>query len=130
MKRKLTCTCTNYFIILEKKIQDNTPKIQMLMFGLAQTSHFGLWDIIPPSGKLPPWGNELIFKVSQYDMFSTFTVKLLQLLVLTFTSSSSQRSNIALIACGASVGKYLKNLAINCEASLFSPGPPLTAPMM
>ena len=66
----------------------------------------------------------------EYDMFSTFSVKPLQLLLLTFTSSSSQRSNIALIACGASVGKYLKNLAINCEASLFSPGPPLTAPMM
>ena len=40
---------TNYFIILEKNdIQESTPKIQMLMFGLAQTSHFGLWDIFPP----------------------------------------------------------------------------------
>ena len=47
MKRKLTCTY--YFIILEKKIfQESTPKIQMLMIGLAQKSHFGLWDIIPP----------------------------------------------------------------------------------
>ena len=27
-------------------------KIQMLMFGLAQTSHFGLWDIIPPESQL------------------------------------------------------------------------------
>ena len=31
-----------------KKIQESTPKIQMLMFGLVQTSYFGLWDIIPP----------------------------------------------------------------------------------
>ena len=28
--------------------QESTPIIQMLMSGLAQTSHFGLWDIIPP----------------------------------------------------------------------------------
>ena len=48
MKRKLTCT--NYFIILEKRdFQESTPNIQMLMFGLAETSNFGLWDIIPPS---------------------------------------------------------------------------------
>ena len=47
MKRKLTCI--NYFIILEKEdFQESTPKIQMLMFGFSQTSHFGLWDIIPP----------------------------------------------------------------------------------
>ena len=47
MKRKLICT--NYFIIQEKKdFQYSTPKNQMLMFELAQTSHFGLWDIIPP----------------------------------------------------------------------------------
>ena len=33
----------------KKKIfQENTPKIKMLMLGLAQTSHFGLRDIIPP----------------------------------------------------------------------------------
>ena len=31
----------------KKDFQESTPKIQMLMFGLAQTSHFGLWDIIP-----------------------------------------------------------------------------------
>ena len=47
MKRELTCT--NYFLILEKK---STPKIQMLMFELAQTLHFGLWDIIPPEFQL------------------------------------------------------------------------------
>ena len=46
MKRKLTCT--NYFIILEKKFQENTPKIQMLLFWLAQTSHIGRWYITPP----------------------------------------------------------------------------------
>ena len=51
MKRKLSCP--NYFIILETKdFQETTPKIQMLMFGLAQTSHFGLWDIIPPEFQL------------------------------------------------------------------------------
>ena len=33
----------------KKDFQEGTPKIQMLMFGLAQTSLFGLWDIIPPS---------------------------------------------------------------------------------
>ena len=41
-------TCTNYFIIFEKKdFQESTPKNQMLMLGLPQSSHFGLWDIIP-----------------------------------------------------------------------------------
>ena len=29
-------------------IQESTPKIPVLMFGLAQTSHFGLCDIFPP----------------------------------------------------------------------------------
>ena len=32
----------------KKDFQESTPKIQMLMFGLAQSSHFGLWNIIPP----------------------------------------------------------------------------------
>ena len=51
MKRKLICT--NYFVILEKKIFKRAhQKNQMLMFGLAQTSHFGLWDIIPPEFQL------------------------------------------------------------------------------
>ena len=51
MKRKLTCT--NYFIILEKTIFKRAhQKIQMLMFGLAQTSHFGLWGIFPPEFQL------------------------------------------------------------------------------
>ena len=30
-----------------KDFQESTPKIQMLVFGLAQTSHYGQWDIIP-----------------------------------------------------------------------------------
>ena len=51
MKRKLTCT--NYFVILEKKdFQESLPKLKMLMFGFAQTSHFGLWDINPPESQL------------------------------------------------------------------------------
>ena len=59
MKGKLTCT--NYFIILEKKdFQESTPKIQMLMFGLAKTSHFGLWDIFPPP---PPPEPQLAFHI-------------------------------------------------------------------
>ena len=32
----------------KKDFQESTPKIQMIMTRLAQTSHFGLWDIIPP----------------------------------------------------------------------------------
>ena len=35
-----------------KKICKSTPKIQMLMLGLAQASHFGLWDIIPSESQL------------------------------------------------------------------------------
>ena len=51
MKGKLTYT--NYIIILEKKdFQESTPKIEMLMFGLAQTLDFGLWDIIPSKFQL------------------------------------------------------------------------------
>ena len=33
----------------KKDFQESIPKIQMLMIGLAQTSHFGLLDIIPPT---------------------------------------------------------------------------------
>ena len=36
----------------KKDFQESTPKIQMLMIRLAQTSHFGLWDIIPPESQL------------------------------------------------------------------------------
>ena len=32
----------------KKDFQESTQKIQMLMFGLAQSLHFGLWNIIPP----------------------------------------------------------------------------------
>ena len=28
--------------------QKSTPEMQMQVFGLAQVSHFWLWDIIPP----------------------------------------------------------------------------------
>ena len=31
----------------KKDFQESTSKIQMLMLGLTQSSHFGLWDIIP-----------------------------------------------------------------------------------
>ena len=36
----------------KKYFQESTPKNQMLMIGPAQTSHFGLWDIIPPESQL------------------------------------------------------------------------------
>ena len=32
--------------------QESILNIQMLMFGLIQTSHFGLWDIISPESQL------------------------------------------------------------------------------
>ena len=35
--------------------QESTPKIKMLMFGLTQSSHFGLPDVIPPPPP-PPRG--------------------------------------------------------------------------
>lgn len=42
-------------------------------------------------------------------------------------SSSSHKSKCAFIASSASLGKCLKNLAINCDARRFSLGDPLTA---
>ena len=67
MKRKLTCT--NYFLILEKKIFKRAHQnIQRLMSGLAQTSHFGLWDIIPPEP-------QLAFHVSYVKYENTLTCK-------------------------------------------------------
>ena len=36
----------------KKDFQESTPKTLMLMIGLAQTLHFGLWDIIPPESQL------------------------------------------------------------------------------
>ena len=38
----------------KKDFQESTPKIQMLMFGLTQSSYFGLWDIIPSPPPPPP----------------------------------------------------------------------------
>lgn len=47
--------------------------------------------------------------------------------VLTATSSSSQRSNWASMACSARFGKLLKNFAMNCDAKRFSLSDPFTA---
>ena len=69
MKMKLTYT--NYFIILEKNdIQESTPKIQILMFGLAQTSHFGLWGIFPPPPEF-----QLAFHIYNVKYENTLTCK-------------------------------------------------------
>ena len=55
--------------MLEKKdFQESTPKILMLMFGLAQTSHFGLWDIIPAE-------SQLAFHISNVKYENTLTCK-------------------------------------------------------
>ena len=71
MERKLTCT--NYFIILEKKdFQESTPKIQMLMLVLARTSHFGLWDIIPHPPK-----SQLAFHIYYVKYENTLTCKMI-----------------------------------------------------
>ena len=50
--------------------QESTRKIQMLTFGLAQTSHFGLWDIIPP----PP-ESQLVFHIYYVKYENTLTCK-------------------------------------------------------
>ena len=71
MKRKLTCT--NNTIKLEKNdFQQSTPKIQLLMFGLARTSHFRLWDIIPPP---PPPEFQLAFHKYYVKYENTLTCK-------------------------------------------------------
>ena len=44
--------CLLFHYTEKKEFQESTPKIQIQMFGLAQTSHFGLWDIIPPESQL------------------------------------------------------------------------------
>ena len=36
----------------EKRFSRENTKIQKLMFGLVQTSHFGLWDIISSESQL------------------------------------------------------------------------------
>ena len=46
----------------KKDFQESTPKIQMLMIGLAQTSHFGLWDIIPPP-RVPASFSHILCKI-------------------------------------------------------------------
>ena len=81
MERKITCT--NYFIILEKEdFQESTPKIQMLMFGLAQWSHFGLWDIIPPEFQLAfhiyyvKYGNILMCKRISWNLGGNDVLKI------------------------------------------------------
>ena len=69
MKRKITCG--NYFIILEKKVFKRAhKKIQKLMFGLAQTLHFGLWDIIPPPPEF-----QLAFHICYVKYENTLTCK-------------------------------------------------------
>ena len=44
--------------------QESTPKIQKLMFGLAQTLHFGLWDIIPP--RVPTSFSHMLCKIWEH----------------------------------------------------------------
>ena len=67
-------TCTSYFIILGKKdFQESTPKIQMLMFGLARMSHFELWNIIPIP--YPPPESQLAFHIYHVKYVNTLTCK-------------------------------------------------------
>ena len=48
MKRKLTNT--NYFVILEKKnSREHTENPNANVRARPDVTHFGLWDIIPPS---------------------------------------------------------------------------------
>ena len=51
MKWKLTCT-TFFPYTGKKDFQESTPKIQMLMLGLAQTSHLGCGISFPPESQL------------------------------------------------------------------------------
>ena len=62
--------CTNYFIILEKRFSREHTKIHMLVFGLAQTSHFELWDIIPPPPEF-----QLAFHIYYVKYENTLTCK-------------------------------------------------------
>ena len=50
----------------KKDFQESTPKIQMLMFGLAQSSHFGLWDIIPPPPRVPASFSHILCKIWEH----------------------------------------------------------------
>ena len=65
---KLTYTNINY--TGKNDIQESTPKIQRLMFLLAQTSHFGLWGIFPP----PPVF-QLAFHIYYVKYENTLTCK-------------------------------------------------------
>ena len=53
----------------KKDFQESTPNIHMQMFGLAQTSHFVLWDIIPPSE------SQLAFQIYYVKYENTLTCK-------------------------------------------------------
>ena len=53
----------------KKDFQESTPKIKMLMIGLAQASHFGLWDIIPPPE------SQLAFHIYYVKYENTLTCK-------------------------------------------------------
>ena len=48
----------------KKDFQESTPKIQMLMIRLAQTSHFGLRDIIPP--RVPASFSHILCKIWEH----------------------------------------------------------------
>lgn len=74
----------------------------------------------------PPKRHSLLKKTPTYNNKKTPISTCYNILILTETSSSSQRSNWALIAESASSGKCLKNLGINWAASLFSLAPPFT----
>ena len=54
----------------KKDFQENTQKIQMLKSGLVQTSHFGLWDIIPPPPEF-----QLAFHIYYVKYENTLTCK-------------------------------------------------------
>ena len=52
----------------KKDFQESTSKNKMLMIGLAQTSHFGLWDIFPPEF-------QLVFHIYYVKYENTLTCK-------------------------------------------------------
>ena len=47
-----------------KDFQASTPKIQMLMIGLAKTSDFWLWNIIPP--RVPASFSHILCKITEH----------------------------------------------------------------
>ena len=67
-------------------------------------------------------------KKKKKEAKSCFTIWLeIEFKRLTLASGSSQSSNKAWMASSCAEGKYLKNLQINWEASLFSPAFPFVA---